>query len=435
MYWNKEIETMDRTGLERLQAERLSAALRRARLAPFYRDLYGKRGAQADVTLADLHTLPFTTKADLREGFPYGFLAVPLEQIVRLHSSSGTTGNPTVIYHTQEDIAAWQDLVARCMYMAGMRRSDVFQNMMGYGLFTGGIGFHYGAEKLGALTIPIGPGNSKRQIWFMKEFKTTAIHVLPSYALRLATHVQEMGLDPRSDLSLRMAFVGAEPHTEETRKRIEQTWNIRAFNSYGLSEMCGPGVAFECTEQSGMHIWEDHFVVEIVDPLSGEPLPEGECGELVLTTITRAGTPLVRYRTRDLTRIIPGRCPCGRTHRRIDRIQGRSDDMMIVNGVNIFPMQIEQTLMRIPGIGTNYLIELHEENFMDKLHVSVELSSDMFQGTLSGLEVLHARVLGALKEETGVTPVVRLLEAGSLPEAEGKAVRVIDKRTQSGRGC
>jgi phenylacetate-CoA ligase len=432
MYWNKEIETMDRPALERLQAERLSAALKRARQAPFYR---GRSLPAGDIGLADLPTLPFTTKADLRDGFPYGFLAVPLEQIVRLHSSSGTTGNPTVIYHTQEDIAAWQDMVARCMYMAGMRKSDVFQNMMGYGLFTGGIGFHYGAEKLGALTIPIGPGNSKRQIWFMKEFKTTAIHVLPSYALRLATHVQEMGLDPRRDLSLRMAFVGAEPHTEETRRKIEQTWNIRVFNSYGLSEMCGPGVAFECPEQAGMHIWEDHFVVEIIDPQSGKPLPEGECGELVLTPITRAGTPLVRYRTRDLTRIIPGRCPCGRTHRRIDRIQGRSDDMMIINGVNIFPLQIEQTLMRIPGIGNNWLIELHEENFMDKLHVSVELSADMFQGTLSGLEVLHARVLGALKEETGVTPVVKLLEAGSLPAAEGKAVRVIDKRTQSGRGC
>jgi phenylacetate-CoA ligase len=431
MYWNKEIETMDRKALERLQGERLAAALGRARQAPFYR----ARGGTGDVALDTLRTLPFTTKADLREGFPYGFLAVPLEQVVRLHSSSGTTGNPTVIYHTQEDIAAWQDLVARCMYMAGMRKSDIFQNMMGYGLFTGGIGFHYGAEKLGALTIPIGPGNSKRQIWFMKEFKTTAIHVLPSYALRLATHVQEMGLDPRRDLSLRMAFVGAEPHTEETRKRIEQTWNIRAYNSYGLSEMCGPGVAFECPEQSGMHIWEDHFVVEIVDPQTGEALPDGECGELVLTTITRTGTPLLRYRTRDLTRIIPGRCPCGRTHRRIDRIQGRSDDMMIINGVNIFPMQIEQTLMRIPGIGSNYLIELHEENFMDKLHVSVELAADLFQGTLEGLEVLHARVLGALREETGVTPVVRLLEAGSLPAAEGKAVRVIDKRAQSGRGC
>ncbi len=435
MYWDKDIETMDRESLERLQCERLTATVERALQAPFYARLYGSNGARGLSSPRELSRLPFTTKADLREGFPYGFLAVPLESIVRLHSSSGTTGNPTVIYHTDKDIETWGDLVARCMYMAGMRRTDVFQNMMGYGLFTGGLGFHYGAEKLGAMTIPIGTGTSKRQIWFMQNFKTTVIHILPSYALRLATHVEEMGLDPRRDFSLRMAFVGAEPHTEETRQRIEQTWNIRAYNSYGLSEMCGPGVAFECPEQSGMHIWEDQFIVEIIDPESGKVLPDGECGELVLTSIAREGTPLVRYRTRDLTRILPGPCPCGRTHRRIDRIRGRSDDMLIINGVNVFPMQIEQSLMRLPGIGNNYLIEIHDENYMDRLHVSVELAADAFQGTLSQLEGLQARVLGALKEETGLTPVVRLLEAGSLPAAEGKAVRVIDKRKLSGQGC
>ena len=435
MYWDTSLETLGRPELERLQLDRLSATLREAACAPSYRVLFDGKGMPEVRRLEDIRRLPFTTKDDLRSGFPYGFLAVPLEKVVRLHSSSGTTGNPTVIYHTREDIAAWQDLVARCMYMAGMRSTDIFQNMMGYGLFTGGLGFHYGAEKLGALTIPVGPGNSKRQIWFMKEFKTTAIHILPSYALRLATHVAEMGLDPRRDLSVRMAFVGAEPHTEETRRLIEQTWNIKVYNSYGLSEMCGPGVAFECPQQSGMHIWEDSFLAEIVDPDTGEPLPEGECGELVLTSLNRAGTPLLRYRTRDLTRIIPGRCPCGRTHRRIDRIRGRSDDMMIINGVNIFPLQIEQTLLRIPGIGANYLIEIHEENYMDRLHVSVELATDSFQGTLSHLEGLQARVVTALREETGVTPVVKLLEAGSLPAAEGKAVRVVDMRKQSGRGC
>jgi phenylacetate-CoA ligase len=435
MYWDKSIETMDRESLARLQCERLTETLARAQQAPFYAALYGKNGVRGLSSLSELPRLPFTTKADLRDGFPYGFLAVPLERIVRLHSSSGTTGNPTVIYHTEKDIETWRDLVARCMYAAGMRSSDVFQNMMGYGLFTGGLGFHYGAEKLGAMTIPIGTGTSKRQIWFMQNFKTTAIHILPSYALRLATHVEEMGLDPRRDFSLRMAFVGAEPHTEETRQRIEQTWNIRAYNSYGLSEMCGPGVAFECPAQSGMHIWEDQFVVEIIDPDSGKKLPDGECGELVLTSIAREGTPLVRYRTRDLTRIIPGACACGRTHRRIDRIRGRSDDMLIINGVNVFPMQIEQSLMRLPGIGNNYLIEIHDENYMDRLHISVEMAADAFQGTLSQLEGLQARVLSALKEETGLTPVVRLLEAGSLPAADGKAVRVVDKRNLSGRGC
>jgi phenylacetate-CoA ligase len=244
-----------------------------------------------------------------------------------------------------------------------------------------------------------------------------------------------MGLDPREDLRVRMAFVGAEPHTEETRRRIEETWNLRAFNSYGLSEMCGPGVAFECPEQAGMHIWEDRFLVEVVDAETGLPVPEGECGELVLTALTRRGSPLLRFRTRDLTRTIPGRCPCGRTHRRIDRILGRSDDMMIINGVNIFPLQIEQALLRIPGIGANYLIEIHEENFMDKLHVSVELAADAFQGTLSQIEGMEARVLTALREETGVTPVVKLLEAGALPAPDGKAVRVVDKRPVPARGC
>jgi phenylacetate-CoA ligase len=435
MHWNKEIETLDRGSLERLQLQRLNTTLERASKAPFYRERLGKDGQRSLPCLEKLGEIPFTTKAELRDAFPYGFLAAPLESIVRLHSSSGTTGNPTVIYHTREDIEAWQDLVARCMYMTGMRKTDVFQNMMGYGLFTGGLGFHYGAEKLGALTIPIGPGTSKRQIWFMREFGTTVMHVLPSYALRLAMHVKEQGLDPCKDFKLRIAYVGAEPHTEETRRKIEETWGIKAYNSYGLSEMCGPGVAFECPEQSGMHIWEDHFVVEIINPETGSPLPDGECGELVLTSINKSGTPLLRYRTRDLTRIMPGPCPCGRTHKRIDRIQGRSDDMMIINGVNIFPMQIEQTLMRIPGIGTNYLIEIHEENYMDKLHVSVELAPDAFQGTLGQVEGLQGRVCAALREEIGVTPAVKLLETGSLPAAEGKAVRVVDLRKQSGRGC
>jgi phenylacetate-CoA ligase len=434
MFWNKEIETMDRAALERLQLERLNATLKRAGQAPHYRALFGTPGAPEPKSLSELTRLPFTTKADLRDGFPYGFLAVPLEEVVRLHSSSGTTGNPTVIFHTREDIETWQDLMARCMYMAGMRKHDVFQNMMGYGLFTGGIGFHYGAEKLGALTIPIGPGNSKRQLWFMQQFKTTAVHILPSYALRLSMFFEEISLDPKKDLSLRIAFVGAEPHTEETRRKIEGVYGIKVFNSYGLSEMCGPGVAFECESQSGLHVWEDQFIAEIIDPETGKNLPDGEWGELVLTSLRRTATPLLRYRTRDLTRIIPGACPCGRIHRRIDRIRGRSDDMLIINGVNVFPMQIEKTLMRIPGIGANYLIEIREEGFMDKLHISVELEAEAFQGTLSELESLHERVIDQLKAELGVTPVVKLLEAGSLPASEGKAVRVIDLRKQSGQG-
>ncbi len=434
MYWQKETETLDGKGLGELQSERLNESLVRASKAPFYADrLKAFKGAFPPPDR--ISELPFTTKADLRDSFPYGNLAVPLEEVVRLHSSSGTTGNPTVIYHTRKDIEHWQDMLARCMYMTGMRKTDVFQNMMGYGLFTGGIGFHYGAEKLGALTIPIGPGNSKRQIWFMQSFKTTVIHVLPSYALRLSTFFPELKLDPRRDLSLRIAFVGAEPHTEETRRKIEEIYGIKVYNSYGLSEMCGPGVAFECPEQSGLHLWEDHFIMEIIDPDTRKPLPEGEWGELVLTSLTRAATPLIRYRTRDLTRIIPGTCACGRTHRRIDRIRGRSDDMLIINGVNIFPMQIEKTLMRIPAIGNDYLIEIHEADYMDKLHVNVELKQDAFRGTLSELEALQARVTEELKQEIGVTPAVKLMEAGSLPASEGKAVRVKDLRKQSGKGA
>ncbi len=426
-YWDVRTETIDRRALERLQLERLNATLDGARRAPWYREKLARQPKELQ-SVDELARLPFTTKQDLRDHFPYGFLAVALEEVVRLHSSSGTTGNPTVIYHTKEDIETWGDLLARCMYMAGMRRHDVFQNMMGYGLFTGGMGFHYGAERLGALTIPIGPGNSKRQLWFMQQFGTTAVHILPSYALRLASFFGELAIDPRRDLKLRMAFVGAEPHTEETRRRIEDVWGIRVFNSYGLSEMCGPGVAFECPEQRGMHIWEDQFAVEIIDPDSGAPLPDGEWGELVLTSLARAATPLIRYRTRDLTRILPGPCPCGRTHRRIDRIRGRSDDMLIINGVNVFPMQIERTLMRIPAIGSNYLIEVHEENFMDRLHVKVELRREAFDGTLAEVEKLSARVADELRAELGITPVVKLLEAGSLPSTEGKAVRVADLR-------
>ncbi len=431
MYWQEEIETLSRSALEALQLERLNAALSQARSAPFYK----KRLPPGSLSSLDgIQDLPFTTKADLRDNFPYGLLAVPLEDVVRLHSSSGTTGNPTVIYHTRSDIEGWQDLLARCLYMAGMRKHDVFQNMMGYGLFTGGIGFHYGAEKLGALTIPIGPGNSKRQLWFLQTFKTTAIHILPSYALRLSTFFKEMSIDPRKDLSLRMAFVGAEPHTEETRQKIQEIYGIKVYNSYGLSEMCGPGVAFECERQDGLHLWEDHFIMEIIDPMTGKVLPEGEWGELVLTSLARTATPLIRYRTRDLTRIIPGSCRCGRTHRRIDRIRGRSDDMLIINGVNIFPMQIEQTLMRMPGVGHNYLIEVHEENYMDKLHVSVEMAPEAFQGTLSQVEALQVRVTEELRAEITVTPVVKLVEAGSLPVSEGKAQRVKDLRPHPGLG-
>ena len=430
MYWEKEIETMDRGSLEKLQVARLGETLERAKKSVHY----GKRFAELGLdmseirTVADVGRLPLTTKEDLREQWPYGFLACSRDELIRMHSSSGTTGRATVIFHTANDIAAWTNLLARSMYMTGMRRSDVFQNMMTYGLFTGGLGFHYGAEKIGALVIPAGAGNSKRQIQLMRDFETTAIHIIPSYALHLSTVFTEIGVDPRRDTKLRIAFLGAEPHSEKMRRKIEELYGFKGFNSYGLSEMNGPGVAFECPEQNGMHIWEDNYIVEIIDPVTLRPLPEGEEGELVTTTLLREGMPILRYRTKDLTRIIPGPCPCGRTHRRIERIKGRTDDMMILKGVNIFPIQIEKRLMEIPGVGTNFLIILDREDYNDQMTVKVEIQKEFFGGDLQQLEALRRRIVEELRSDILITPRVDLVEPDSLPKSEGKAVRVIDNR-------
>jgi phenylacetate-CoA ligase len=430
-FWNKETETISRKKLEELQLSCVNWSLKQALHSRYYRKAFKDLPSKIS-SLNELKNFPFTSKADLRENFPDGFLAVPRDETVRLHSSSGTTGNPTVVYHTAEDIADWADLVARCLYMIGVRKSDVFQNTMGYGLFTGGLGLHYGAERLGTLTMPVGAGNSKRQLWFMKNFGTTVTHILPSYALHLHTYLGHEDTCKLEDLKLRIAIIGAEPHTNEIRKQIEKLYNIRAFNCYGLSEICGPGVAFECPEQDGLHVWEDFCTLEIIDPDTGKVLPEGEEGEMVLTTLKRHAMPLIRYRTRDLTRILPGACPCGRTHKRIARIKGRSDDMLIINGVNIFPMQIEQTLLRLPEAGGNYLVEVRKENFMDKLSIHVELNPNFFAGTLDGLEKLQKRITDDLRAELGLNCAVRIVEPHSLPVAEGKAKRVVDLRNKPG---
>ena len=427
-YWKKNIELLPVKQLQELQLKCLNNTIKQAFNAPYYRNVLTEKGIRELTSLKQITKLPFTTKADLRNNFPYGFLAVDLDETVRLHSSSGTTGNPTVVFHTQQDIEEWQNLIKRCLYMVGARSSDIFQNMMSYGLFTGGLGLHYGAEKLGMLTIPIGPGNSKRQIMFMKHFKTTVIHILPSYALRLAGLLREMEIDLDKDLHLRIALIGAEPHSEEIRRKIEKLLGLKAFNSYGLSEMCGPGVAFECELQQGLHVWEDHFYPEIIDPQTGEVLPEGEEGEIVLTTLTRQAMPLLRFRTGDLSKIIPEACACGRTHRLLQRIKGRDDDMLIINGVNIFPVQIEKALMRIPEIGTNYAIHVKKENYMDKLYINVELKKGISSGALKELEALQKRINEELKAEITVTPHVQLVQATSLPVQEGKAVRVYDHR-------
>ncbi len=404
--------------------------LRRAGQSPFYRE----RLAEAGVTPADLHSLadiqriPLTTKNDLR-AHGKDMLTVPMTEVVRLHASSGTTGQATVIYYTRADVEAWADLLARSMYMTGVRPGDVFQNMMGYGLFTGGLGFHYGGERLGCLTIPAGAGNSKRQIQLIRDFQTTVIHIIPSFALYLLNTFASEGVDPR-ELPLRIAFIGAEPHTEDMRRRIEAAYGLKAYNSYGLSEMNGPGVAFECPEQHGMHVWEDAYLLEVVDPQTLKPVPPGALGELVFTNLTRQGMPLIRYRTRDLASCDDRPCPCGRTSRRISRIQGRTDDMIIIKGVNIFPMQIEQVLLAMPEVYTNYLVELKRENFNDQMVVKVEVQQHFFQEDLKYLTGLRKRITETLKNELLVTPIVELVEPNTLPRTEGKALRIVDNRKQ-----
>lgn len=429
MFWEKDIETMGRDSLNKLIIDRFNHTIERAGHSPFYKDRFNSINLKnGDIkNFNDISKIPFTTKQDLRDNFPHGLLAVPLDNVVRMHSSSGTTGNPTVIFHTKNDIEEWSNLLARSLYMAGVRKSDVFQNIMGYGLFTGGLGFHYGAEKLGSMVIPIATGNSKRQLWFMKEFKTSVVHFLPSYALRLHMYFEEENIKI-SDLNLKIACIGAEPHTEETRRKIEELYHIKAYNSYGLSEMNGPGVAFECEYQEGMHLWEDNYYMEVINPETGEVLPDGEEGELVITTLMREAMPILRYRTRDLTRIISEPCKCGRTHRRIDRIKGRSDDMLIINGVNIFPMQIEKKLMMIEEVGNDYVIEINKEKFLDKITVKVEIDSEHFTGSLNQLEKLKKKISDELKSELGVSPIVQLVEPGSLPEHQGKAQRIFDLR-------
>lgn len=429
MYWEHKIETISSSELEKLQIELLRSSIVQAKQSVHYGKLFDEIGVDENSiqSLDDLKKIPFTTKEDLRNHYPFGFVAIPLEKCVRLHSSSGTTGNPTVVLHSQKDLDNWANQVARCMYMVGVRNTDVFQNTSGYGMFTGGLGFQYGAEKLGCLTVPAAAGNTKRQMKFITDFNTTTIHAIPSYAIRLADAFYEAGYDPKKDTSLKTLLIGAEPHSEEQRKRIEELLGVKAYNCFGMSEMNGPGVAFECPEQNGLHIWEDYVIAEIIDPVTLEPVPEGEVGELVLTTLKREAMPLLRYRTRDLTRFIPGTCACGRTHKRIDRFKGRSDDMMILKGVNIFPIQIEKILMQFKELGNNYLITLETVGANDEMLVEVELG-DLFTDDYSMLQRLTKEITHQLKDEILLTPKVKLVEKGSLPQSEGKAVRVKDLR-------
>jgi phenylacetate-CoA ligase len=427
-YWNLPEETLPRSDLESLQLDRLRRAVARVwENVPIYRrKLEVAKVAPEQIRgLSDVRRLPFTTSADLREAYPSGLLAVPPDQRLRLHTSSGTTGKPKAIFFSRQDVDNSAELCARGFVATGMGKRDVFQNMMTYGLFTGALVTHYAAEKIGCLVIPAGPGGSDRQLMLMQDFHTTAIHLTPSFALYFADFLDKHGVDPRKDLHLRRAFVGAEPYSEETRRKIETGLAVRAYNSYGLSEMNGPGVAFECQEQQGMHLWEDHFLMEIVAPETGEPLPPGARGELVLTTLMREAMPILRYRTRDITSIREEPCACGRTHRRLERITGRADDMLIVRGVNFYPQQIERILMGIPGVGRNYLIVL---DGLDEMTIKVELSEAGFADRPEPILNLQEEITSRLRAEILTKPKVEIAAPGSLPVSEGKARRVVDNR-------
>lgn len=426
-YWNEEIETMPRKQLEQFQVERLKKTVEIAMGSNFYAPILKERNITPEniKSVEDIRRFPFTTKNDLRENYPFGLASVPLNKVVRLHSSSGTTGNPTVILHSQRDIEQWADAMARSMYTIGLRSSDIIQNTSGYGMFTGGLGIQYASERLGALTVPAGAGNSKRHVKFIMDFGTTALHCIPSYATRLAAAFQEEGINP-ADTTVHTLIIGAEPHSDAQRKRIEEIWGAKAYNNFGMSEMCGPGVAIECQEQNGLHIWEDNYIVEIVDPITLEPVADGEVGELVLTTLNREAMPLFRYRTRDLTRFLPGDCPCGRTHRRLARFQGRSDDMIIVKGVNIFPIQIEKILMQFPELASDYLITIETIGDNDEMTVEVELAQSTDDFAL--LQNLTKEISRRLKDEILLTPRVKLVGKGVIPQTDGKAVRVKDLR-------
>ncbi len=425
------VESLAPQEMERLQLERLRAGIDRAsKTVPFYRNKLGEAGVTADSirSLEDLDRLPLTTKQDLRDNYPFGLLAVPMKEVIRVHASSGTTGKPTVVAYTRNDIQLWSDLMARTCAAAGVTDDDVVHNAYGYGLFTGGLGFHYGAERLGATVIPVSGGNTKRQLMIMSDFGSTALCCTPSYSLLIAEVAEEDGVDIRS-LPLKVGMFGAEPWSERMREEIESRLNIVALNVYGLSEVIGPGVAIECTEKQGMHIFEDHFIPEIIDPNTGQRLPDGEMGELVFTCVTKEALPLIRYRTRDRTRLMRGKCACGRTTVRMERVIGRTDDMIIVRGVNVFPSQIETVLLQAGGVEPHYQIVVDRSAaYLDELDVLVETPAEIY-GNQDRLVQLEKRLSYNVQSALGITCKVKLVGPREIARSEGKAVRVVDKRT------
>lgn len=433
MIHDEEYETLPREALEALQLKRLQQVLRRVYSnVGFYKKSFDKAGVTPDdlKTLDDLKWFPFTTKQDLRDNYPFGLFAVPMSNIVRLHASSGTTGRSTVVGYTKRDIDTWAGLLARCLVAADLTKNDIIHNAYGYGLFTGGLGLHYGAEKLGASVIPMSGGNTKRQLMILQDFGPTAICCTPSYALNLAEQGRAMGIDMRS-LNLRVGIFGAEPWSNEMRDEIEDALNIKAMNIYGLSEIMGPGVSMECSEaREGLHVFEDYFLVEIINPETGAVLPSGERGELVFTTLTKEAVPLIRYRTRDVSSLNPAPCRCGRTFHRMDRVMGRSDDMLIIRGVNVFPSQIEAVLVAIEGLEPHYQLIVDREGTLDTLEVQVEVTESQFANAdqVKVLQKLERLIVKDMKDYLGITAKVKLVEPRSLGRSEGKANRVIDKR-------
>ncbi len=428
-YWQPKYELMAREELEELQLRRLKSVAEKVyRNVPFYHRKFQEAGvAPEDIkSLADISRLPTTRKQDLRDNYPFGLFAVPREEVVRVHASSGTTGKPTVVGYTARDIETWSDLMARDFVMVGVEKKDIFQNAVNYGFFTGGLGVHYGIERMGAMAVPSGVGNTERQLEIMMDFGVTILHCTPSYALYLAETAKARGVVEK--LNLRIGCFGAEPWSDESRRELEEALNIKAYDSYGLSEMLGPGVAFECQEQDGLHIWEDHFLIEILDK-SEQPCAPGEPGELVITSLTKEAMPLIRYHTGDVTYIMEDKCPCGRTSRKLHRFLGRADDMLIVRGINVFPSQIEDVLVSIPEIGSYFQVIVdRKKHGLDEISIQVELKDEAFTGELSDLARIQKKTEERLKSVLNVRSKIELVEKGSIPRTAGKSKKVVDRR-------
>ena len=428
MIWNKSMECINKEELRALQGERLHKTVSRVYSnVPFYREKMQQAGVSpSDIRSADdLSLLPFTNKSDIRDNYPYGLMAAPMEDIVRIQGSSGTTGKLTIVGYTRSDIDVWAEVAARSLSCAGVDRSSIVQVSYGYGLFTGGLGAHYGAERIGATVVPMSGGNTERQVTVLRDLKATALACTPSYALHIADTMDKMGVK-KEELSLKAGIFGAEPWTAAMRGEIEQRLGITCYDIYGLAEIIG--VAIECGEHNGLHIFEDHFIAEIIDPETLQPVPDGQPGELVFTTITKEGMPLIRYRTRDLTRIIPESCPCGRTHRRMEKILGRSDDMIVIRGVNVFPTQIETILIEMGDLEPHYLLVVDRDNNMDNLEVWVEMSQQLFSDEVKVIEQAERRLKDRIHTILGISARVKLVEPGTIPRSEGKAKRIQDNR-------